>query len=202
MKNRVEIEGYVTNRIWQWSEPGKSSPDTLFRLACYPDLNSGQARPRPFYVTVRIPSSVLNGVPVGVMPEQHLMVTGHLVSRDYTHSLTNFLARVKDKPGLTLPEGFDPERVVELRSLNEVIVESIRVVEEQDAGDDGRTYGSPGENVSRKPSRRERRHERRQTAEASQPATSTLASGVNVTRASDSDTLPANMLPSAVSGTV
>jgi hypothetical protein len=190
MKNRVEIEGYVTNRIWQWSEPGRSSPDTLFRLACYPDLDNGQARPRPFYVTVRIPGSVLNGVPVGVMPEQHLMVTGQLVSRDYTHSLGDFLARVKDKPELNLPEGFDPERVVELRSLNEVIVESIRVVEEQDAGDDGRISDLAGENDSRKLSRRERRHERRQAAEALQPA-STLASGANVTQVSDSGTLPA-----------
>ncbi len=195
MKNQVEIEGYVTNRIWQWSEPGRSSPDTLFRLACYPDLDNSQVRPRPFYVTVRIPGSVLNGVPVGVMPEQHLMVTGQLVSRDYTHSLSDFLARVKDKPELNLPEGFDPERVVELRSLNEVLVESIRVVEEQgmhrdDAGNgDGRL------------SRRERRRERRQAVEVSMH-TGTLAEGENVTRSADSGTLPANTSSSTIPVTV
>ncbi len=191
MKNRVEIEGYVTNRIWQWSEPGRNSPDTLFRLACYPDLDNGQARPRPFYVTVRIPGSVLNGVPVGVLPEQRLMVTGQLVSRDYTHSLSDFLARVKDKPELALPEGFDPERVVELRSLNEVIVESIRVVEEQDTSDDD------GETDNRKPSRRERRRERKQAAEVS-AHTGTLAAGENVTRSPDSGTLPANTSSSTI----
>jgi hypothetical protein len=200
MKNRVEIEGYVTNRIWQWSEPGRNSPDTLFRLACYPDLNGGPARSRPFYVTVRIPGSVLNGVPVGVMPGQRLMVTGRLVSRDYTHSLGDFLARVKDKPELILPDGFDPERVVELRSLNEVIVESIRVAEEQDAGDDGRTYGSPVENNSRKLSRRERRRERRQVAEV--PAyTDTMAASESVTHSPDSSTLPAITSSNAVFAT-
>ncbi len=187
MKNRVEIEGYVTNRIWQWSEPGRSLPDTLFRLACYVDGDEQwvehEPRPRPFYMTVRVRGSVLNGVPVGVQPEQRVFVTGQLVSRDYTHSLADFLARVKDMPELPLPEGFDPQRTVELRSLNEVVAESIRVVEEeQDNGN--------GKDDHRK-SRRQRRRERKQAVEVS-TYPSPLAVGEHVTRSPDSGTLPVN----------
>jgi hypothetical protein len=191
MKNHVEIEGYVTNRIWQWQEPDRSMPDTLFRLACYPNGNGtrpvDEARPRPFYVTVRVQGSVLDGIPVGVQPEQRLLVTGRLVSRDYMHSLADFLARVRDVPELTLPEGFDPERAVELRSLNEVVADSLRVVDDQVSGGN--------ENGNGKLSRRQRRHERQQAAEAlarlgALTTGGNTATDGNATRSPDSGTLP------------
>jgi hypothetical protein len=198
MKNRVEIEGYVTNRIWQWQEPERSTPDTLFRLACYPDGNGRRGgRARPFYVTVRVHRSVLDGIPVGVLPEQRLLVTGRLVSRDYAHSLADFLARVKDLPELTLPAGFDPQHAVELRSLNEVIAESMRVIEEQELADDVRTSGSPDGN--HRLSRRERRRAGRQADVTAQPVNGVTTSGVNVTHSPDGATLQVNTITSNVS---
>jgi len=196
MKNYVEIEGYVTNRIWQWQEPDRSMPDTLFRLACYSNGNktrpADEVRPRPFYVTVRVQGSVLDGVPVGVQPEQRLLVTGRLVSRDYMHSLADFLARVRDVPELTLPEGFDPERAVELRSLNEIVADSLRVVDDQVTGGN--------ENGNGKLSRRQRRREKRQTAEAlsrlgALTTGGNTATDGNSTRSPDSGTLPIKVVP-------
>lgn len=132
MQNRITIEGYVTNRVWEWQEPGQTLPDVLFRFACYPDAcQPGQAaegsRPRPMYVTVRVPRGLMNDIPVGIQPEQHLIVEGKLASRDYTHTLADFIQRSQgDKP--ELPAGFDPNRVVELRSLNEVVATLLRIV--------------------------------------------------------------------------
>ena len=165
MLNRVEIEGYVTNRIWTWTEPGKKMPDTLFRLATYPDHehNAPADRGRPFYVTVRVPGSVINGIPVGIRPEQHLTVIGQLVSRDYTHTLNDFLARVGAE--VPLPPDFDPERVIELRSLNEVIVQSIQIIPDGD-GD--------GQNKSQA-SRAQRRRARSPAVEVSLPGADTTA---------------------------
>lgn len=131
MKNVIEIEGYVTSKIWEWDQ------DVLFRLCNYPS----QEVPRPrggVYVTVRVPRGELNNVPIGVRPQQRLVVTGWLASRDYIHSLTDFLVRARQRgaespaPMLDVDLPFDPGEMVEQRSLNEVIATSLRIVPDEE----------------------------------------------------------------------
>jgi len=142
MINTLEIEGYVTGKIWEWNQGAGSGRDILFRLCNYPDNAADPTGRKGIYITVRVPGGVLNGVPIGVRPQQHVVVTGYLASRDYTHSLADFLARARWRDAqdgepaqaMQLNGPLDPSALIELRSLNEVIAASLRIiVDEADA---------------------------------------------------------------------
>ncbi len=133
MRNSIEIEGFVTSKIWEWDD------DILFRLCNFPDgvpNPDSDARAHPVYTTVRVPGGILNGVPIGVRAQQHVHITGQLRSRDYRHSLADFLSRARvrgeretgaqDAPEVDLP--FDPRGLVENRSLNEIWARSLHIV--------------------------------------------------------------------------
>ncbi len=91
MLNEVHIEGYVTKKQWTYSN------DQFFRLAAYRDPdrprkeNEEENRDRPDYVTVKLPASLMAGLPVRFESGQRVQVHGWLESRQYTQSLTEFL---------------------------------------------------------------------------------------------------------------
>jgi hypothetical protein len=94
MLNQVHAEGYVTRRQWTYSG------DTFFRLAVYrdPDRPRKEAdrqdpneRDRPDYVTIRVPATLLAGLPVQFQAGQRVQVHGWLESREYDYTLAEFL---------------------------------------------------------------------------------------------------------------
>jgi hypothetical protein len=94
MLNQVHVEGYVTKRQWTYSG------DTFFRLAAYrdPDRPRKEAdrqdpneRDKPDYITIRVPATLLAGLPVQFQAGQRVQVHGWLESREYNYTLAEFL---------------------------------------------------------------------------------------------------------------
>ncbi len=108
MLNQIHVEGFVTKK--QWTHSG----DKFFRLAVYRDPDrprkeiaraTPNERDQPDYVTVRLPASLLAGLPVEFKSGQRVQVHGWLESREYTYTLAEFLADAQgDAPDV------DPEQ--------------------------------------------------------------------------------------------
>ncbi len=98
MLNQTHVEGYVTKKIWQYGG------DTFFRLAVYrdPDLprketgRNSNDRDKPDYVTVKVPASLLAGLPVQFTSGQRIQVHGWLESREYESTLAEFLKDARE----------------------------------------------------------------------------------------------------------
>ncbi len=125
MLNQVHVEGYVTKKIWQYSG------DTFFRLAVYrdpdrprkkTDRNSNE-RDKPDYITIKVPASLLAGLPVQFISGQRVQVHGWLESREYESTLSEFLQDARG-PKLEI-DSAQAQKVVAHRSTTWITAERI-----------------------------------------------------------------------------
>ena len=132
MTNTVVMSGYIV-RQWRYNR------DRFLRLvvprapglpAKTEDENgNGQfVKRNNDYITVRILSEQFGGAPVSFKTADEVQVTGYLQSRDYPASLADFMRRARG-PKPELPEGFNPDELLENRTATEVVAQAIHVVE-------------------------------------------------------------------------
>ena len=125
MLNQVHIEGYATKKIWQYGG------DTFFRLAAYRDPDrprkesdrNPNERDKPDYVTIKVPASLLAGLPVQFTSGQRVQVHGWLESREYESTLAEFL---KDARGSELEvDSAQAKEIIAHRSTTWITAERI-----------------------------------------------------------------------------
>ncbi|MFH0811201.1 MAG: hypothetical protein V2A77_12165 [Pseudomonadota bacterium] len=140
MLNQVHIEGYVTKKIWQ------HGGDTFIRVAVYrdPDRVRKQAnreaedeKDQPDYITIRLPASLLAGLPVQFQAGQRVQAHGWLESREFDYTLQEFLREAQGpKPNVEAAD-----QVVAHRGTTWLVAERILLVPERN-GDGAGHKGS------------------------------------------------------------
>ena len=124
MLNQVHIEGYATKKIWQYGG------DTFFRLAAYRDPDrprkesdrNPNERDKPDYVTIKVPASLLAGLPVQFTSGQRVQVHGWLESREYESTLAEFLKDARSELKIDVAQA---KKVIAHRSTTWIVAERI-----------------------------------------------------------------------------
>lgn len=126
MINQIILEGIVV-RTWKYQD------DLFVRVASYrdsdlPTKTFESYRDTPDYINVRLNGAVHS--PINFSVGMRIRVHGYLQSRDYVETLEAFMKRAsKSKQDIDLPLTSVQKRIKTDRSLHEVVMQRILVLE-------------------------------------------------------------------------